>query len=574
MAELDDRAAASASYAIPASTQLLAIAWLRWRIFANGFRRQQRTPGNIGGLIAVILLRVIIWPIFAVMALGPAFGAGFLAWSFVSDHHPERLAALLAGLTLLWQFVAINGTSMAATLSSFDPASLLRYPLRFGRYLVLRLILGLMTPSTIVGFLALLSAAIGIAVADVSLLPAALVVLAIYGAMNLFLARMVAAWMERWLATRRAREIFGALMALFFVSFQFLNFRRPAGHRHAANSSWLLNFMHGTNHFLLWLPPGFATNSIFPTAHPLLRLADFGALLAWTAAFFAAFAFRLHKQFLGEYLSEGPPRSAPAAARTLPQPKAAATHNAPARTVLSPTVAACLRKEWLYLRGNGNQLVSMLTPLIFVFILSRGMLARHPSFLLSGSVGYALMGPLATLYNIFGTDGAGVQLYLLAPVRLRDVIVAKNIASLGVLLVEAILAWIIVFVLATAPIPLAVQLSAMFWVIFVVVANLTLGTLRSIQSPRKFVPGKTPQMRTPAASRTTGLLVLALLLGSLLLEVPVTLLSRHFHNQWLGVLIFAPLAAAAVAAYAVLLQRTDQLVLINRDTFAEELCSA
>jgi ABC-2 type transport system permease protein len=577
MAQLDDRPAASA-YDIPATTQLLAIAWLRWRMFVNSFRRQAGS-GKVAGLVLSIILRIILWPILALWVIGPVVGAGFLAWMAVSKHHPERLAPLLGGIAIGWQFVAINGVSMAATLSTFDPASLLRFPLRFGRYLVLRLMLGLLTPSTIVGSLALLAAAIGIAIANLSLAPAALIVLAIYAAMNIFFSRMIAVWMERWLATRRAREIFGALMALFFVGIQVLNFRRPTSHAHAASGSWLLTFVRGSNHALIWFPPGFATQSIILAAHPLERpvalLVQFAALLLWTAAFFAAFAIRLHKQFLGEYLSEGAPRSAPTTPtpKLLPQPVAAtALPQEPARSLVSPTIAACLRKEWVYLRGNGNQLIAMLTPLVFVFILSRGLLARHPEFLLPGSVGYAVMGLLAALYNIFGVDGPGVQSYLLAPIRLRDVILAKNIASMTLLLVEVALAWCVVFVLATAPIPLSAQLSAAFWILFILFANLTLGTLRSIQAPTKIALAQARKMRTPPASKTSGLLVLAILFGSILLQIPVTLLCSHFHNPWLAVWIFAPLAAAAVGAYALLLNNADRLILTYRDVFAAELC--
>jgi len=585
VAQLDDLPAsapspgpAPSSRAIPATAQLLAIAWLRWRIFANGFRRQAG-PGKIAGLVVSIILRIILWPIFAIMALGPAVGAGLLAWLAVSDQHLQRLTPLFAGIAILWQFIAINGTGMAATVSNFDPASLLRFPLRFGRYLVLRLLLGLLTASTIIGCLALLAAFIGIAVADFSLAPAALIVLATYAAMNIFFSRMIAIWMERWLSTRRAREIFGAAMGLFFVAVQVVNFRIRALHPHRASSSWLLNFLHGTNQFLGWLPPGFATNSILPTGHPLARLAQFAALLVWTALFFTAFAFRLHKQFLGEYLSEGAPRSRPSVSisspRTLAQPPSAvAPPEQPARVLLSPSIAACLRKEWIYLRGNSNQLMSLLMPLIFVAIFSKGILTHHPSYLLSGAIGYSLFGLLAALYNIFGADGTGVQLYLLAPVPLRDVILAKNIASLALLLLEAALAWCVVLALASAPIPLSNQISAAFWIIFILFANLTLGTLRSIQSPRKIAPGQARKMRPASASRTSGLLVLAVLFGSILLQVPVTLLCSYFDNPWLGAWVFAPLAAAAVGAYALLLRHANRLVLTHRDQFAEELCGA
>ena len=59
MAQLDDR---PAPLDIPATTQLIAIAWLRWRIFVNGFIRRQTGPRKVVGLILTILLRVLIWP--------------------------------------------------------------------------------------------------------------------------------------------------------------------------------------------------------------------------------------------------------------------------------------------------------------------------------------------------------------------------------------------------------------------------------------------------------------------------------------------------------------------------------
>jgi ABC-2 type transport system permease protein len=567
MAELDG------AYDIPATTQLLAVAWLRWRMFVNGFRRQA-SSGKVAGIVFTIVLRILLWPILAMWVVGPAVGSGFLAWMAISKHHPERLAPLLGGIALLWQFVAINGVSIAATMSTFDPASLLRYPLRFGRYLVLRLLLGLLTPSTFIGCGAILGAAVGITVADRSLAPAAVVVLGVYALMNIVFARMIAIWMERWLSTRRAREIFGGLMAAVFVGIQALNFRHVTSHGHArgGGDSWLLNFVQGSNHALNLLPPGFATQSIALTAHPFARMLQFGALLAWTPVFFAAFAWRLHKQFLGEYLSEGVARSTAPTPRPLDRSVPRTESQPAAPGLLPPTIAACLRKEWVYLRSNGNQLIAMLTPLAFVFIFSRGILAHHPAYLLPGAVGYAVMGPLATLYNVFGTDGAGVQLYLLAPVRLRDVLLAKNIASMAVLLVEVVLAWTVAAVLATVPIARSAELSAAAWIIFLLFANLTVGSLRSIQAPSKISIAQTRRMRPAQASKTSGLIVLAILFGSVLLQVPVTLLCFYFHNPWLAVWIFAPLAVAAIAAYAWLLENAERLILTHRDQFAQELC--
>ena len=583
MAELEAGKSPSASAReISLSAQLLAVAWLRWRIFINStFRRRTTGTRQAIGLAFAILIRIIVWPFLALMVIGPIGGSGFFAWDAIAENHPQRLAPLLAGITLLWLFVNVNGQNVAAVASNFDPSSLTRFPLRFGRYLVLRTLIGVLTPSTIVGCLALLAAAVGIGVAKPALALPALVVLAVYALMNIFLMRMIGAWLERWLANRRFREIFGALMALSVVGFQFLNFQRPPSHALGGRASWVLNILQSSGSQLHWLPPGFAANAILQAAHPIAALAQFAGLLANTALFAAVFAIRLHKQFLGEFLSEGASRRANERSsprnvvRTQQASPAARTVSAVnARPAFPPIVAACLHKEWLTLRGNGMQLIGMLTPLFFVVILNRSVFRGSPTYFLPGAIAYVLFGVLAGLYNIFGADGLGVQVYLLAPVRLRDVIVAKNLMSLAVIVAEAGLAWILVSMLTRTPIPLAIQVSTGLWTILVIGANLALGTMRSIQAPRRFVPGQTQRRRSTPTNRTSGLLIMLVLFGSMALQFPVTLLCRYFDNPWLGAWIFGPLAFAAVAAYALLLHNADRFILAHRDVFAEELCKA
>jgi ABC-2 type transport system permease protein len=212
---------------IPARVQLGAVAWLRWRMFVNSFRKRQSEGKNVGGLILAILLRLFLWPIFAVWVIGPVGAAGFFAWSAIANHEPMWLLALLTGVAFLWQFIAVNGSNIAASMPTFDPSSLLRFPVPFGRYLLLRTMLGLLTPSTVVGCMALLAAAVGISIADPRLALMAFVALGIYAAMNIFFARMVGIWLERMLSARRVREIFGGLLALIAVSFQFLQLGHP-----------------------------------------------------------------------------------------------------------------------------------------------------------------------------------------------------------------------------------------------------------------------------------------------------------------------------------------------------------
>jgi ABC-2 type transport system permease protein len=567
---------------IAASAQLLAVAWLRWRIFVNGaIRRQPKNKRQIAGLVFVILLRIVVWPMLALMMVGPVVGSGFLAWLAISEGRPQSLAGLLLGIALLWQFVSINGLSIAASIHSFDPASLVRFPLRFGRYFVLRSLLGLLTASTIVGSMALLAAALGIGIADASLALPALVAMAVYALMNIYLTRMIGAWMERWLANRRFREIFSMMMGLSFAAIQFMNLQRAPMRAHGARSSLFLSAMHSSGPYVYWLPPGFAAQAILLAKHPLAACGQFAALLVSTVLFAAVFAIRLRKQFLGEYLSEGVNRRGPAqAAPRVRMPAletAARSAPAAAGAVFSSTVAACMRKDWIVLRNSGTQLIGMMTPLLLVaiFSMNRGLSASLAGYFLPAAIAYTLIGVLGPLYNVFGADGRGAQLYLLAPIRLRDVVVAKNLMSLALIVGEAGMAWIIICVFSRAPIPVSAQVSTVLWTVFVVALNLAIGTLRSIQAPRYFVPGQARQPRagTPT-NRTSALLVLAVLFGSMLMQVPVAIASSYFELPWLAAWIYLPLAAAAVFAYAFVLRNVEQLILEHRDVFAEELCKA
>jgi hypothetical protein len=154
------------------------------------------------------------------------------------------------------------------------------------------------------------------------------------------------------------------------------------------------------------------------------------------------------------------------------------------------------------------------------------------------------------------------------------VVLAKNMMSLALIVTQVGLAWTIICVLARAPIPVSAQISTAFWTVFVVALNLAIGTLRSIHAPRHYVPGQGRQQRAPPTNRTSALLVLAVLFGSMLLQIPVAIASGYFKSPWLAAWVFGPLAVAAVLAYALMLGSAERLILANRDVFAEELCKA
>jgi len=563
----------------PAGVQLMAVAWLRWRIFVNGLRTGNSGNRSAGGIVLAIGLRMLLWPIFAVWILGPVALSGYVGWSAIANHQPTWLLALMTGIGFLWQFIGVSGSNIAAAMPTFDPASLLRFPLPFGRYLLLRLFLGLLTPSTVVGCLALLAAAMGVGVARPALLPFAFAGFGLYALANVFCARMIGIWLDRVLARRRGREIFGGLFAIVVVSFQFVQFGRVrhvhVGHGgHVPGSqqqSWIIATAIRSAHAMHWLPPGFAADTVVHSASVAAVAGNLVLLALWTALFLAGFGVRLHRQFLGEYLSDS---LTPAARRstTARQARVRALPQQQAMRSRFSLLPALLRKEWLTLRSNSGQLMGLLTPPIFVWIVSRGSFGSHPDYLLSGAVAYAILGPMSAAYNVFGPEGPGVQLYLLAPLRLRDVVLAKNIASVLILAAEAALAWVIAVSASKSAIAPATQAATALWLIFVLLANLTVGTVRSIQAPRKFAAGQSNQMRAAPTGRTSALLAVALVLGSLLLQIPVIRIGRHLHEPWLGVWVFGALALAGAAGYAMLLMNVDAMMLRNRDVLERELC--
>ena len=563
---------------IPAQAQLLAVAWLRWRIFVNNFRRRSSDPRKLSGLVFTIVLRIIGWSFLVLFFIGPVVGSGLIAWLAVSKGHTDGLPWLLAALFLGWQYVTMQGATIAATTLSFDPSTLIRFPLPFPRYLTLRLLIGLLTPTTLCGCFALLAVAIGVGIARHALFVPALLAMAVYALMNIIFARMVGVWIERWLATRRAREIFGLVTLLFIVATQLLNLHNSSHHGRLRGNP-LQPLIHHAAPVLRWLPPGCAADGIVSAhAHALRACVDLAAVLACSAIFLAIFAARLRKEFHGEYLSDSAARSiVKKQPRRIERPVALKTSEETADQNLhrSSALSACLRKECRYLIGNTRQYISLMTSLFFAFILSssHGLLGRHPSYLLSGAIAYVLLGPLGALFNIFGADGAGAQLYFLAPVRAGTVVLAKNFASLLLIIVEVVLTWIVILFRVDAPIPLATQVATGIWVVFVLFANLALGSLRSIQAPRRFTPGQPRQTNRPGR-QTSGLLVIGVLLSSLLLQVPVTMLCHRLGNPWLASAIFAPCALLALGAYGLLLYRADELMQAHREVFAEELCKA
>src|SRR5580693_8328057 len=242
-----------ASISLNSRGQLATIAWLRWRLFRNGLR-STRSQLELVSHIFVSLA-------FAIGGFGGALGMAFAAALMISAGKPEFLALLLWFVFIFWQAFPIMATAFT---NNPDSSDLLRFPLSYRSYFLVRMAYGAFDPATALGSLWSFGILLGVGFARPALLPWTLVVLLTFAAFNLVLMQMIFAWVERWLARRRTREIMGVLFVLLMLSFQligplthyFEKQARPGAHQYVQRYVEVLAPLQGM------LPPGLAADAI------------------------------------------------------------------------------------------------------------------------------------------------------------------------------------------------------------------------------------------------------------------------------------------------------------------------
>ncbi len=563
---------------IPAGQQFRAIAYLRWRLFVNAFRRK----GGKGEVIA----KFFIYPVFLVFILAPALGAGFGSWAAVSGGHLDLIPAIFFGVFLLQLFVSIN---ISPPGLSFDPESLIRFPVSFPRYLAVRLFLGILSAANVIGTIALLSAAVGISIACPALAGIAFAAVLLLAAANIVFLRMIFAWLDRWLSTRRARELFTGIIIFASIAFQYVNVTlNPGFHQHDRASQLrkfqMLQHLYQTSKTVLWhLHPGLAGAAIFRFAagETGTAILDLFAVALFGAAFLAIFAWRMHREYRGENLSDSnitPHHEAFVAHHTAPTAPAATLAPASPSAVaargpfgLPATLTAAFYKESIYIRRNSAQLYSLILPIFMVLIFAGRIGSRGFSFwTFPAAIAYSTltMAPLA--WNSLGLDAEGVQFYFLAPVRLRTILLAKNLFSFGLILVQVAVVFIALNYMGAHP-PLWILCATLAWLPFAVFLNLTAGNIRSITAPKKMDPGKLSRRQ---ASQLSALLSVLLVLIVSAIGAGGIFLGLYFGILWLPAVTLLAFSIAAFALYTAGLTRLDALALSNRENLIEQLTKA
>jgi len=180
----------------------------------------------------------------------------------------------------------------------------------------------------------------------------------------------------------------------------------------------------------------------------------------------------------------------------------------------------------------------------------------------------SVMGQTNWAYNSFGFDGPGVQLFLVAPITFRDVMIAKSLAHSLASVTAVGLAWVGVSLLFGPP-GRAVVVPTLAGILFLLFMNLAAANVLSVWFPRRLEFGSFRGPRTSWASAFAYLAINLFLIG---IAVAIFIVARHAEQPRLAAILFLILCAPAALAYVATLNLSSRIALNRRAILVAELC--
>jgi ABC-2 type transport system permease protein len=468
--------------------------------------------------------------------------------------------------------------AVASFQEQSDLGTLLRFPVRFASYLLLELISGLMEASTIIGVLCCLGVWLGIVMARPELYLWTMLGLAVFAVFNVLLVRAVFAWMNRWLAQRKTREILGAGFMVLIVSLlvfnSVLNQKRYEGSKsHKEDAAPLREaldkyapLLKTANLVQQWLPPGLGAQTLQRAIEqkPVAGLASLNMLGLWVVLAGGALAGRLKAQYRGQNLSWASSRD-----KAIRRGRGWTLGD-------SRPFAAIVEKELRSLLRTVPLLWAMSVPLLFVLVIA-GVFHHGPStdvnsfpYAFPSCVTYALLGFTGLFYNNLGAEGAGIQLLFLSPTPIRTVLFAKNLLHSVLFVLVGFAAGVLSCLRLGVP-PFVVLAATGAWLVFALPCNLTAGNIFSLTIPYRINPGR---ITRPAGAQANTLPAVLIQSGVLGVGALVFWLCWSLKNPWLAVPIFLSLAAGAFFVWLRVLRYSDDNANQRRDSLIGTLMKA
>jgi ABC-2 type transport system permease protein len=518
-----------------ARAQYAAVLRMRWQVLVNSLRTKQG-KFELGA-------RIFATGFFATVWLGVGTGCAVLAYQITSDRQLIYIPALLWPVFLMWQVIPIM---LSTARESVDFNFLLRFPVSFRAFAVLYLFFGLFDPSSLLGGMCILGIWIGVMAANPGLVIWITLALSLFALFNFLLTRMIFAWIERWLAKRRTREVLGIVILFVFLSFQVLN---PALHLHSGHSNHrpvLLQALKIVRSIQGYFPPGLAGDGVAMAANGqyLMGLAFLSAVAGYATLAGTLLASRLRAEYRGESLGEASIQAvSKPTARHVDWPADVAPSRQ--RGWLDGSIGAVLVKEMQYLSRSGVMLVGLLTPLILLFAMGgpmRGGATMPLRYAFPIAIAYGFLPLTRQFCNSLGTEGAGIQLYFLVPTPFRRVMLAKNALQTALFCVElALVATVAVF--RFGPPSPALGIATLCWVLFALPANLAAGNILSITLAYRMT---LTRLSREQGSVGNGLLSLLIQLAIFAVGAAVYLPMALRHHEKLAAPVLLVLAAGSV----------------------------
>jgi len=395
---------------------------------------------------------------------------------------------------LYWQLAPLVLASQGVSL---DLGRLLAFPISTGRLFAMETVLRLSVCGEIVLLTAGAAAGLGLNRPAAAYKPAGS--LALFAIFNLLVGVGLRRQIERWLARRRLRELLVLMVVLAAALPQLLLVARAPAQLQTA-VGWLQ---------ASWWPWSAAGRLAAGGGSALQWL----ALLFWTglAGWYGWRQFTRSLQF-----------SAPAAQAKVsvrPSIRPGSVYQAFSARLKDPFGALVEKEIRSYLRSPRFRLLFIMGfsfgILIFLPMLMRGGPAAPYQPALVCAYALLLLGDVL-FWNIFGADRSAVQLYFLAPVSLRTVIAAKNLAATVFVLLE-FTGVVVVYGLLGLPVSHSRILEAYLAPGILCLYMFAAGNLTSVFRPVPVSPEKT------TGSASSALVRILLLLLVPLLAMPVVL---------------------------------------------------
>ena len=537
--------------------QLKLIAGLRWNLLKNSLQRKNNRWDLIGMILAASGGAVMV------VGLCVAFYAG--AYFFLTTDRPGWMSLLYWAIFLWWQAVPVLVAGFGA---NFEFRNLVRFPLSLRAFYILGLGYGFADFAAVSSICWITSMLVATAVGRVQLLPVMALASLLFVLVNVTLERLIGSWLERIFANRRARELLVGLFVLAMVSMNFLN---PALERWGDHGT-RPRIVHLVPYFS-WLPATLTGNAVAAAseARPEDVMLYVAGMLVWLGVTSGLLWRRYQAQYLGEELSES---AAPSAVKHRARRQTTSSGKA---GLLPPPVAGVMRKEFHYLTRNGFSFITLIIPPVMVMFFSmqfagnNSQIKEHglsPQTFFPAVMAYLILILLSPAYNSFAFEGHGIQSYFMAPVRMRDILVGKNLFLVCVVIVELTISLgVLVWRIGFPGLPLF--LSTIAAAAFAVVGQLTIANWSAVSFPKKMEIGKMKGQRNSGVAVWPAFGAQILIGG---VATVVLLAGRWFGNAWLPVVLFAGLTAAALGGYVASLDPLSVLAERKKELLIETLC--